>query len=71
MFSVLSQYDVIIHRLKKLASHPNAERATPFLLQFLHVIPIEGMRAVEKTVCIVIKTTIGLVLVFFHVNSPA
>ncbi|XP_068699055.1 small ribosomal subunit protein uS9m-like [Montipora foliosa] len=43
------EYDVIIHRLKKLASHPNAERATPFLLQFLHVIPIEGMRAVEKT----------------------
>ncbi|XP_068754898.1 small ribosomal subunit protein uS9m-like isoform X2 [Montipora capricornis] len=43
------EYDVIIHRLKKLASHPNAERATPFLLQFLHVIPIEGMRAVERT----------------------
>ena len=44
------QYDVILHRLKKLATHPNADLATPFLLRFLEVIPIQGMRAVEKTV---------------------
>ncbi|CAH3178110.1 unnamed protein product [Porites lobata] len=43
------EYDVVLHRLKKLASHPNAELATPFLLRFLEVIPIQGMRAVEKT----------------------
>lgn len=47
---LLLQYDVVLHRLKKLASHPNAELATPFLLRFLEVIPIQGMRAVEKTV---------------------
>ena len=46
----LLQYDVILHRLKKLASHPNVELATPFLLRFLEVIPIQGMKAVEKTV---------------------
>lgn len=43
------EYDVILHRLKKLATHPNADLATPFLLRFLEVIPIQGMRAVEKT----------------------
>lgn len=42
------EYDVITHRLKKLASRPNASRVTPFLLQFLHVIAIQGMRAVER-----------------------
>lgn len=47
---LLLQYDVILHRLKKLASHPNPELATPFLLRFLEVIPIQGMKAVEKTV---------------------
>lgn len=48
--SLSLQYDIIIHRLRKLASHPNAERVTPFLLQFLHVIPVQGMRPVEKKV---------------------
>ena len=44
------QYDTILHRLRKLASHPNAERVTPFLLRFLRIIQIQGMRAVEKEV---------------------
>ncbi|KAL9969271.1 hypothetical protein ACROYT_G021467 [Oculina patagonica] len=42
-------YQVILHRLKKLAKHQNAFQATPFLLRFLREIPIPGMEAVEKT----------------------
>ena len=57
-FVWLLQYDVITHRLKKLASHPNASRVTPFLLQFLHVIAIQGMRAVERKVLNVYKNII-------------
>ena len=35
--------------IKKDLATPNEELATPFLLRFLEVIPIQGMRAVEKT----------------------
>ena len=38
--------------IKKELATPNAKLATPFLLRFLEVIPIQGMRAVEKTVSI-------------------
>ena len=36
--------------IKKEQATPNAKLATPFLLRFLEVIPIRGMKAVEKTV---------------------
>ncbi|XP_020630766.1 28S ribosomal protein S9, mitochondrial-like isoform X1 [Orbicella faveolata] len=41
-------YEVIVHRLKKLAKHRNALLATPFLLRFLREIPLPGMEDVEK-----------------------
>ena len=50
LWIVFLQYEVIVHRLKKLAKHRYALLATPFLLRFLREIPVPGMENVEKKV---------------------
>ena len=44
------QFEVILHRLKKLTKHRNADHAIPFLLRFLKEIPLPGKEQVIKEV---------------------
>lgn len=41
-------FEVILHRLKKLTKHRNADHAIPFLLRFLKEIPLPGKEQVIK-----------------------
>ena len=48
MFS--QQYEVIMYRLKKLASHPNAALVKDFLDEYLFTIRMPGVKHVNQEV---------------------